>query len=144
MAKTSHGIYQPKNKEKYIGTKTICWRSSWELQFMSWADNNPNIIKWASEPMRIPYRDPLTNKNTTYVPDFLIQYLDKSGKINTEIIEIKPQKHTLLEKVGKNKTNQLHYVKNMAKWQAATAFCKQQGIRFRVITEAELFHNGKG
>jgi hypothetical protein len=31
---------------------------------------------------------------------------------------------------------------NHAKWQAAMAFCKQQGYTFRVITEDDLFRNG--
>jgi hypothetical protein len=30
----------------------------------------------------------------------------------------------------------------MAKWQAANAWCKQQGMKFRVVTENEIFHKG--
>jgi hypothetical protein len=32
---------------------------------------------------------------------------------------------------------------NHAKWQAATAWCKNNGLRFRVVTENEIFHQGK-
>lgn len=139
----SQGIYAPKNPAKYVGNGSIKFRSSWELSFMRWCDMNESVVKWASEAIRIPYRDPFTNKNSTYVPDFFIQYVDKTGTIHSEIIEIKPEKHQLLEKVGKSKVNQYHYVKNQAKWQAAQIYCKRAGLVFRVINENQLFHNGK-
>ena len=31
---------------------------------------------------------------------------------------------------------------NQCKWEAANAYCKQQKIRFRVISEDQLFHSG--
>lgn len=129
------------NPAKYVGNKRPRYRSSWEWQFMKFCDTNPSIQKWASEAISIPYRDPLTNRNTIYVPDFFIQYLDKNNRLNSEIIEIKPASQTLLERVGKNKYNQAQYVKNQAKWQAATIWCKQQGLKFRVINENDIFHS---
>lgn len=138
----SQGFYDIKNIDKYVGKTKPRFRSSWELQFMMWADNNPAVLKWASEPLRIPYRDPHTGKNTTYVPDFFIQYVDKSQKVHTEIIEIKPEKQQVYEKVGKNKVNQYYYVKNQAKWLAAGAYCRAQGMYFRILNENDLFHTG--
>ena len=32
---------------------------------------------------------------------------------------------------------------NHAKWQSAMAYCKSQGFTFRVITEDDLFYNGR-
>jgi hypothetical protein len=32
---------------------------------------------------------------------------------------------------------------NYAKWEAATAWCKQNGIVFRVITESDIYHSGR-
>jgi len=32
----------------------------------------------------------------------------------------------------------------MYKWQAAQAWCKTQGITFRVVTENDIFHQGNG
>ncbi len=32
---------------------------------------------------------------------------------------------------------------NMAKWEAANAYAKQNRMRFRVVSEDQLFHNGK-
>jgi len=139
--KFSKGVYKIKNPEKYVGTKSPMYRSGWEHTFMLFCDNNSSVQQWASEPVRIPYRDPLTGKQTVYVPDFLITYIDRSQKTHVEMIEIKPSNQQLLEKVGKNPYNQAQYVKNMAKWQAATAWCRNQGIKFRIINESDIFHN---
>ena len=99
-------------------------------------------MKWASEAVQIPYRDPLTNRQTVYVPDFFIQYMDKNQRILVELIEIKPASQTILERVGKSKHNQMQFIKNQAKWAAAGLWCKQQGIKFRIVNENDLFHTG--
>lgn len=143
MSKYAQGIFHPKHPEKYMGNTTIRFRSSWENSFMIECDTNPAILKWASESIRVPYRDPFTGKNTTYVPDFFIQYVDKKGMIHSEIVEIKPAKHTFMENVGKNQLNKYQFIKNQAKWQACQAFCNANGLKFRILTENDLFHNGK-
>ena len=58
-------------------------------------------------------------------------------------MEVKPIGQTLREKVGKSLYNQEQYVKNLAKWEAATAWCRQKGIKFRVVNEDDIFHQGK-
>jgi hypothetical protein len=137
--KFSQGIYKVRNPEKYVGNGPPRYRSSWEIAFMTFCDNNPSIEQWASEPVRIPYRDPLTGKQTVYVPDFLIIYLDRRMKKHVEMIEIKPANQMLREKVGKNPYNQAQFIKNQAKWAAAGNWCKNQGINFRVINEHDIF-----
>jgi hypothetical protein len=139
--KFSQGVYKIKNPEKYTGSRSPIFRSGWEYTFMTFCDNNPSVQQWASEPVKIPYRDPLTGKQTVYVPDFLISYVDRNQKKHVEIVEIKPANQQLLEKVGKNPYNQAQYVKNMAKWQAANAWCRNQGIKFRIINEHDIFSN---
>jgi hypothetical protein len=109
---------------------------------MRFCDTNNSVQKWASEAIQIPYKDPLTGRNTIYVPDFFIQYVDKNAKMHVELIEIKPASQTILERVGKNKYNQAQFVKNQAKWAAATFWCRQQGIKFRILNENDLFHQG--
>jgi hypothetical protein len=138
-SKFAKGKFTMKHPEKYVGTKVPTYRSSWEWSFMNFCDTNKSVQKWASEAISIPYRDPLTNRNTIYVPDFFIQYADKFGRMQVELIEIKPASQTILERVGKNKYNQAQFVKNQAKWAAATIWCKQQGIKFRIINENDLF-----
>lgn len=141
--KFAKGKFTLKNPQKYVGINQPMYRSSWEWTFMNMCDNHPNIINWASESVKIPYMDPLTGRNTIYVPDFLIQYENKSGKKKTELVEIKPANQMIKERVGKNQYNQAQYVKNQAKWAAASAWCKQHGIIFRIINESDIFQNGK-
>jgi hypothetical protein len=141
--KFSQGVYTVQNTEKYIGAGSPRYRSSWELTFMSFCDNNPSVHQWASESIKIPYKDPLSGRNTIYVPDFLIVYLDKNHKKHAEIVEIKPASQQIFERVGKNKYNQAQYVKNMAKWAAASNWCKNNGMKFRVINEEDIYHTGK-
>ena len=141
--KFSQGIFKLKNPEKYVGGNLPKYRSSWEWAFMNFCDNNPAVQQWSSESVRIPYRDPLTGKATVYVPDFLISYVDKNQKKHLELVEIKPMNQTLREKVGKNPYNQAQYVKNMAKWAAAGAWCRDRGIKFRVVHDTDIFQNGK-
>jgi hypothetical protein len=143
MLKYSQGIYEVKNPKKYIGKRRPRYRSSWELTFMEFCDNNPNIKLWASETIQISYFNPVSNKKTKYVPDFFVVYQDKSGAEKAELIEIKPSKETNLQKAGRSTRNQIMAVVNQAKWQAAESWCKNQGITFRVLTEHEIFHNGK-
>ena len=92
----ARGKYTIRNPEKYAGTRTPIYRSSWEWAFMQFCDNNPSVIGWASEAVRIPYKNPLTGKTTTYVPDFFVQYQDAKGKKRSEVIEIKPVSYTHL------------------------------------------------
>ena len=141
-SKFAKGKFTMKNPDKYVGTKTPTYRSSWEWSFMNFCDTNENVQKWASEAVQIPYRDPLTGRHTIYVPDFFIQYVDKNNRTHVELIEIKPASQAILERVGKNKYNQAQFVKNQAKWAAANIWCKQQGIKFRIVSENDLFHNG--
>lgn len=143
MGKFAQGAYELKYPEKYVGTKTPKYRSSWEFVCMKTFDENPAIEQWASEAIKIPYKDPTTGRPTIYVPDFFIVYHDKTGKKHVEVIEVKPSNHQLLEKVGKNRVNQFQFIKNQAKWEAARAWCKQRGILFRILNENDLFHNGR-
>jgi hypothetical protein len=143
MSKYAQGKFQLQNPQKYVGNKTPTYRSSWELVFMQFCDNNPNILQWASEAIHINYRNPLTGRNTIYVPDFLITYVDANGNQSAEVIEVKPTKETTLEAAGKSPRAQAAAILNMAKWQAAQAWCKAHNLRFRVVTEQDIFHQGR-
>jgi hypothetical protein len=142
MPKFAQSRFEMKNPEKYVGIKTPLSRSSWEFVFMRTLDEHQGVEKWASESIQIPYRDPLTGRQTIYVPDFFVVYHDKNGKKHAELIEVKPSTQTLREKVGNSRYNQEQYIKNLAKWEAANAWCKQKNIRFRVINESDIFHQG--
>lgn len=109
---------------------------------MRFCDTNDHVIQWASEAISIPYRHPFTGKMTMYVPDFFVQYRTKNNKTCAEIIEIKPRKQSVIE--GKmNERDRGVVAVNYCKWDAATRWCRRQGLVFRVITEQDIFHNGK-
>ena len=56
-----------------------------------------------------------------------------------ELIEVKPSAQMLGEARGPNQ--QAAAVVNAAKWEAARAWCKKQGLGFRVITEREIYNS---
>lgn len=143
MANYAQGIYEVRNPDKYVGNHKPKYRSGWEFTFMTFCDNNPSVLKWASESIRIPYRHPITGKQTIYVPDFFIMYEDKFGRVNAEVVEIKPKKQSIIESKVTSARDKLAVVVNQAKWLAANAYCKGQGLKFRVVTENDLFYNGK-
>ena len=141
MAKYQSGKYAPSNPDKYLGKRVPHYRSGWELAVFRMCDNHPAILGWGSETHRIPYRNPLTGKQSTYVPDLLIVYKDRKGNNHAEIVEIKPASQTLGE--AKTQAQKAAAVVNQAKWEAASAFAKSNGMGFRVITENQIFNNPK-
>jgi len=138
----SQGQYVVQNPDKYVGGKMPFARSSWETAFMRFCDSHPNILKWASENVKIPYRHPFTGKITNYVPDFMVQYQDKNGKTLIELIEIKPKSQTVIEN-AKGRGDKFATQVNAAKWEAANAWCKAKGIHFKVITEDQIYRKPK-
>jgi len=143
MAKYAQGLYTPKNPEKYIGKHTPKYRSGWELTFMTFCDGNKNVLYWASESIRVPYKHPVTGKPTIYVPDFFVVYENKHGQKIAEVVEIKPKKQSIIESKVSSAKDRIVVAINHAKWAAAMAYCKAQGYTFRVITEDDLFYNGR-
>ena len=138
----ARGKFAIKNKEKYVGTRTPTYRSGWEHAFMRLCDEHPNVYQWASESIRIPYRHPLTGKYTIYVPDFFIVYVDKEGRKHAELVEVKPKAQTTMENAGRSHAKQKQVIINQAKWEAASAYSRQHKIKFRVVSEEQLFHQG--
>jgi len=144
-------IYRPKNVKKYTGNPQYCvCRSSWELIFCKWADHNPSIIEWASEPMAIPYIDRTQRdykgmpKKRRYYPDFIVKVMNRDRKVDTWIVEVKPHKETKPPRAGKTKSTktkvyeQKTWATNQAKWQAAEILCKRRGWYFKILTEKQL------
>lgn len=145
MPKYHQGLFRPKHPEKYEGDHTkIVYRSSWELKFFLWCEANPNVLKWSSEEIVIPYICPTDNRLHRYFPDAKITVSDISGQLNTYLIEIKPLKQTVPPIAGKRQSKYflkevMVWGKNEAKWEAASQYCEQRGWRFKVITENDLF-----
>jgi len=110
---------------------------------MKYLDGNPNVLAWASEELIIPYINPFDGLPHRYFPDFWVKFKSRSGEEKIVILEVKPHKFTVEPK--KPKRNSRKYVTEMAawkineaKWLAATEYCKNAGVEFKVITENEL------
>jgi hypothetical protein len=142
MSKYASGKYQVKNPEKYMGKRLPSYRSSWEFTFMSFCDNNPAVLNWVSEGVKIPYFNPVSGKQTIYVPDFLVVYVDANQRQHTELVEIKPSKEATMES-ARSYRDKLMVAMNMAKWAAADSWCRANNMRFRVVTEFDIFKNQK-
>ena len=145
MSESIKSRYKPSNPQKYVGdVNNIICRSSWERRFCVWCDSNENILEWGSEEFWIPYRSPVDNRVHKYFPDFFIKVRERNGSIKKYVIEVKPHKQTQQPNPKpKRKTKSwLYEVKtyavNQAKWKAATEFCADRLLEFKIITENEL------
>lgn len=145
MKSFRQGIFTPTNPEKYRGNAAqIYYRSSWELAMNRFLDNNPNILRWSSEEIKIPYIKPTDSKVHHYYPDYWIEYRNRAGEIVQEIVEVKPsaqaKQPTTRGKARKTIIfEQTAWAVNKAKWHAAVQWCEARGMRFRVVTEKGLF-----
>jgi hypothetical protein len=139
------GKYRPEIPSKYVGDPAnIIYRSLLERRFMVFCDKNPNILKWASEEMFVPYYSPIDKKMHRYYVDFVIEVLEKNGSVKTYLIEIKPSRQCKVPKESTNKSNKTflkemkNWVINNSKWKAAEDFAKKQNWEFKIITEENL------
>jgi hypothetical protein len=142
MSLWAQGNYVIINREKYAGNGTPRYRSGWELSFMKFCDTNDHVLQWASESIAIPYRHPITGKVTQYIPDFLITYRNRDNTMRAELIEIKPKSQSVIESKMNSRDRAVVAI-NYAKWDAATKWARKNGLTFRVITENDMFHNGR-
>jgi hypothetical protein len=133
--------YSPKNPKKYIGDITsITCRSLWERHVCKFLDENNQITKWSSEEISVPYVNPLDKKVHNYYPDFIIEINLNTGK-EVWMVEIKPKKQTFL-KENASKKETITWIINDAKWKAAKVYCEKNNMKFKLLTEKELFTNG--
>lgn len=94
---------------------TFRTKSTYETRYVAILDADPHVVSFEYEPLRIRYE--WNGCQLYYIPDFLVQYDDRSE----ELVEVKPLKLTTLPK-------------NQAKISAGQAFCPT----FRVVTEEDL------
>lgn len=136
------GVFVPKNKKKFIGERAI-YRSGLELKFFRFCDHSKNVVKWGSENIIIPYRNPLDDRlHKYYVDNYVV--INEDDQLKKYCIEIKPYSQTKKPQTKYKKKSHLiyeskQYITNVAKWKAAREFCKKRGYEFLIITEKELF-----
>lgn len=139
------GTYEVQNKDKYVGKKDPRFLSSYELQTFRWMDFHESIIEWGAECVIVPYYNPVKQRKARYIVDVYCKYVDKNGNTKTRIVEIKPYNQTLPPVEGKRKrkdvfeNEQMTYLQNVAKWEAATKYAEERGWEFKVITEYNIF-----
>jgi hypothetical protein len=144
MTKHLQGKYIVRNKKKYMGDhNNVVYRSSWELKFLAWCDNNPSVVEFSSEEIVIPYKSPVDGKYHRYFVDCFVKVKDKDGNIKSYLIEIKPKKQTKEPEQQRRVTKR--YITevttwgvNQAKWKAATEYCLDRNWEFKLITEDHL------
>lgn len=142
--KYQQGIFHPVNPSKVIGDpKKIVFRSGWERKVFLKLDQSPNVLKWGSEVIEIPYLSPKDNRIHKYFPDLIVVAKGLNNTFVTTMIEIKPYKQSIPPKGnGKGKGQFIDecmtYAINQAKWKAAEAFCEKRGIKFTVMTEHDI------
>lgn len=129
------GYINPKSCKKLIpGTSAekIIYRSSYELKFITWLENNSNVKVWGSECFYIPYMfvDGTTHK---YYPDYFVEMTDGTKLV----VEIKPYNQTQ-KPINENCWAAKEYTRNKCKWAAAIEFCKNKGYRFKILTEKTI------
>lgn len=141
--KYHQGSWTPKHPNKYDGDFTkIFYRSSWELKFMNWCDNNSAVLLWSSEETVVPYRSPVDMKPHRYFLDFKIKVSSNAG-IKTYLVEIKPSSQRIPPKIPKRNSKRYliecsTFMVNQAKWEAATRWAKDRGWEFIVLDEFDL------
>lgn len=145
------GYYKPVNADKYIGDiSKIIFRSSWEFKFLKWCDLSPTVISYSSEPIGIPFYNPLDRRVHRYYVDFYVILKDSAGLEQRYLIEVKPNKYVNPPTTPKRMTDKQtfnymyaakQYIVNQAKFEAARNFAKEKGIKFGIITENFLFNS---
>jgi len=134
------GWFCPKHSEKYVGdTKKITYRSFLEFRAMAKLDNDPTIVKWASEEIWIPYVNPLDKSSRLYFVDLFFEQ-KRNGKTQKFLCEVKPWLQTQPPKSkGKRLLKESATLAvNLSKWQAATKWAKEHGASFIIWTERDL------
>lgn len=133
-SKYHQGIVDPRKMKKYFNEckdEPIIFRSGLELQFIEYCENSSNIIKWASEPIKIKYYNRLLKREQNYYPDYIIESVDGTRYI----VEIKPYDQTVKPSATDNRWLKETWITNVDKWKAAKEFAERHNMKFIIITE---------
>jgi len=163
---THQGYYKIQNPKKYIGDPNlIIYRSGWEKSFIQWCDFSPSILRWSSEPIKIPYYDRISKLEEckrqgldpnnprnwvvkNYNTDFYIEIKMDDDIIQKAFIEIKPSGKlkrpippadgATLKQIRKFNTDAKEYLINEAKFAALNAWAEKNDMKFYIFTEITM------
>lgn len=127
-------------QSKYIGDyNNIFYRSKWEKTFMDYLCQSPNVKRWNSEDLVIRYLNQLDGRVHEYYIDFYVEIDKGDGNLQKYWIECKPYSQTQPPKATSNSKTYAYqmkaYITNMSKWKYASEAAKQNGAKFKVLTE---------
>lgn len=145
-SKWHQNIYHVKNREKYLGIDDkVFYMSGWEYQFFSRLEENPSVLKWNANTFSVPYYfDGGLHK---YYLDVYAE-VNNGGKVEKYLIEIKPDSQTKLPVMPKKRNPKAmknyeykakEFLRNQAKWVAASMFAKGNGMVFLIISEKAYY-----
>lgn len=149
------GWYKLVNPSKFIpptdkhmrsfneSTQEVEYKSRLELRAMKYADFNKHVLKFSVEPFPIKYIKPLDGKYHRYYIDMYLEFSDGSKflvevKSKGEAKEPDKPKRKTQKSINRYQIALQTYSVNIAKWSAAEEFCKQNGMKFIILTEKEL------
>ena len=119
------------------------YKSSLELSMLKYCDYNKYIVKYSLEPFAIPYRKPTTGNIHRYYIDIFIEF-STGDKFLVEVKSYsetkpprKPSKKTQKAIDNYNKALETYMI-NKSKWEAASKFASERGLKFIILTENEL------
>jgi hypothetical protein len=136
-------FYKPVNAQKYVGNGMPFYRSGMELKFMRWCDKNPNVLKWSSESVIVPYVSPIDHRVHRYFIDNAV-VIKEGNVVKKYLVEVKPESQTKPpSKHGNKKESTILYENatwliNNSKWEAAKKYAQSIGYEFLIITEKHL------
>lgn len=156
---TLHRGFSLINPDKYMDKVPLpkC-KSAWEEKIFVAMDRNPYIKKWGYEPFDIYYMSPKFKRMSIYKPDIYCECDDGKGGINRVLIEIKPQKFSVMpkqpsplkanatpaqqrryqKKMGRYYAQMEEVMVNQAKWAAAKQWCIENRMNWVVLTEENV------
>lgn len=137
------GFFKPTCPEKYLGNaNNIVCRSSYELAAFRFVDRTPEIVRWSSERTIVPYQMLGDSRVRRYFIDLTVEVAIRGG-IAKFLIEVKPKAKMSIPRKGKNEATYMRamheYLMNKAKWEAATRYAEQNGSKFIIWTEDDIF-----
>ena len=127
------GYINPHSCKKLVDySKPIIYRSSYEKKFGCWLESNPQVVRWGSECVCIPYLY-IDSKTHKYYPDYYVE-MEDGGRTVKMLVEIKPANQTK-PPVNENAWAMKEWSRNSCKWKAAMEYCNQRGLVFKILTE---------
>jgi hypothetical protein len=103
------------------GGKQYSYRSGWEGKYFEYLENDPDVLSYDYESLKIPYvSNKKSGRTRNYIPDFIV-----TRPSGVEIIEIKPTRFLKKRVIVK-------------KLEAGKSYATSNNMTFKLLTEIEL------